>query len=128
MGRSAVSSAQYQAHRKCADTADERRLDTARPAGRHDPLSPTQQLREQRAHLHPRQLLPDADMRAASERDMPVRLAIDHECIGVLKHRLVTVAGMKEQRQRLAGTDRLAVELRIARGGAHEVTYRRGPA
>ncbi len=56
---------------------------------------------------------------------MSQRPAVDIERIGVGKFALVAIAGAEGERDLVAGMDRLAVQLDIARGNALE-TLRRG--
>src|SRR5262245_18960285 len=110
------------------DAADEARVDAvhrARALERDEALA---QLREQRAQLEPRQVRAEADVLAAAEADVIVRIPVDAEDEGVLEHLLVAVARGVEQAHGLPFPHDLVADVKLPRGGARELVHRRHPA
>src|SRR5579883_1798052 len=102
-------------------------MGASRPAGQLDMLCSPQEFGEQSMHLHARQMMPHAEMRAVAEGDVRIGKAVDSKRIGIGKNGFVAIGGAEEERQRFAGTNLLAADLSVLPRGTHEMAKRRGP-
>src|SRR5205085_6192085 len=123
-----VSGTQPITYRQRLQSRDEGRLDAPGLTGEFDGLKPSEQFLEERAHFHLRQVLAQADMRAVTECDMSVVLAVDTECERVVERLLVAVAGGIEHLQRLTLFDLPSAQVVILHRRAEEMLHRRHPA
>ena len=75
-----------------------------------------EQLHQRHLRLQPGQRRADADVRPAAEGDVRAVLAGDVEAVRVLEHRRIAVGGAQPDGHRLAGFQRAACDLHVARG------------
>src|SRR5215472_12829225 len=78
--------------------------------------------------LQPREVGPEAEMLADSERDVRIRVAPDVEFERFVEHFLVTVRRGIEQADGFSSRDLLAADLGVFRRSARELDHRRGPS
>src|SRR5262249_41293783 len=104
-------------------TADKRRLAALRLARELNSVKPWQKLFPENAHLHPREMLAEADMRAIAERNLLVGRAIDPERKGGVEDLLVPVSRGIGQKQPVALGDLLPGHRRVRHRRAHEVLH-----
>src|SRR5690606_22908248 len=97
-----------EADRQTLQPADEHRFDARGLAREFEAFEARQQLLHQYPHLHAREMLAEADVRAKTEGDLLVLLAIGIEGEGVAEHILVAVGRYIVQHQPVAFADRLA--------------------
>src|SRR3546814_17477899 len=84
-------SGRLEADRQALEAADEDRFDPRRLAREFDRLQPRQQLFHQDSHLHPREMLPQAHMRAKAEGDLLILKPAGSKAVGRGEKSLVRV-------------------------------------
>src|SRR5512147_3040068 len=78
--------------RQALGPVDEDRLAHGGRPGQFDGFEPWDQLLPEDPHLHPRQVLAEADVGAVAEGELAIGLAVDAEGVRILEHGLVAVA------------------------------------
>ena len=86
---------------------------------------PLVELLERDLELQAREVGAEAPVRSATEREMPVGLAIQHHLVGRLELRGVAVRGAEHQRRTVAGGHLHAVELVVLGDDARHHHHRR---